>query len=211
MEKPDMKLEIDQMDIDVEVAHGLLVSIPVEEDHFKKEEEPTQDRKDTLKEMCVSSSQSSVCCRICQDVEDRGEMLSPCLCSGTLAMVHRECLEHWLTVSQAAQCEICHHPFKLESVSFFQWLCHPPTASNRKKLLQDGACFLISTVIMISLAIIICFVPVIPLILFSTVYFLIYFLYWMIIVTNYKTSFYQWMMTQEVTVWIPSAANTTSN
>lgn len=135
MEKPDVKLEIDQMGIDVEVAHGLVVSIPVEEDHFKKEEEPTQDGTDTLMELRASSDQPNACCRICQDVEDTGEMLSPCLCSGTLAMVHRECLVHWLTVSRTAHCEICHHPFKLESLSFFQWLCHPPTASDRKKLL----------------------------------------------------------------------------
>ena len=33
------------------------------------------------------------CCRIC--LEDEGEMISPCACRGTQALVHRECLDEW--------------------------------------------------------------------------------------------------------------------
>uniref|UniRef100_A0A4W6CY56 RING-CH-type domain-containing protein n=1 Tax=Lates calcarifer TaxID=8187 RepID=A0A4W6CY56_LATCA len=38
-------------------------------------------------------------CRICHEGRASGELLSPCECSGSLAMVHRACLEHWLTTS----------------------------------------------------------------------------------------------------------------
>ena len=53
-------------------------------------------------------------CRICHEGGTSGELLSPCECSGTLAMVHRACLEHWLTSSNSSHCELCHYQFSLE-------------------------------------------------------------------------------------------------
>lgn len=53
-------------------------------------------------------------CRICHEGMVSGELLSPCQCSGSLAMVHRACLEYWLTSSNSGHCELCHHQFALE-------------------------------------------------------------------------------------------------
>ena len=48
-------------------------------------------------------------CRIC--LEDEGEMVQPCNCSGTSANVHPECLMKWLVISQTTECEICHYQY----------------------------------------------------------------------------------------------------
>lgn len=47
-------------------------------------------------------------CRICY--ED-GDLISPCACTGTMAHVHKECLEKWIAVSHRSTCELCHTPF----------------------------------------------------------------------------------------------------
>ncbi|KAJ7994752.1 hypothetical protein DPEC_G00252740 [Dallia pectoralis] len=53
-------------------------------------------------------------CRICHEGGAVGELLSPCRCAGSLAMVHRTCLELWLTASSSSRCELCHHQYSLE-------------------------------------------------------------------------------------------------
>lgn len=53
-------------------------------------------------------------CRICHEGSSAGDLLSPCECAGSLAMVHRVCLEHWLTASSTSHCELCHFEFSLE-------------------------------------------------------------------------------------------------
>ena len=39
-------------------------------------------------------------------------MIKPCLCKGTTAFVHKECLLKWLDVSNSKKCEICHFEFR---------------------------------------------------------------------------------------------------
>ncbi|CAF1545176.1 unnamed protein product, partial [Rotaria sordida] len=34
-------------------------------------------------------------CRICLDTDNSNDIISPCLCSGNSAYVHRKCLNHW--------------------------------------------------------------------------------------------------------------------
>lgn len=73
--------------------------------------------KSTSLKRCLSCS--SVCleelfCRICHEDQSCGELLSPCECSGSLATVHRTCLEQWLTTSNMGHCELCRHQFALE-------------------------------------------------------------------------------------------------
>ena len=48
----------------------------------------------------------STTCRIC--LEEEGDMISPCLCKGTQKWVHRECLDHWMTVKPDLwMCDVC--------------------------------------------------------------------------------------------------------
>jgi len=56
-------------------------------------------------------------CRICHDIEGEEELLSPCECSGTLATIHRSCLEHWLSASGTSFCELCHYQFTVQRKS----------------------------------------------------------------------------------------------
>lgn len=53
-------------------------------------------------------------CRICHEGSSAGDLLSPCECAGSLAMVHRICLEHWLMSSGTSHCELCHYQYALE-------------------------------------------------------------------------------------------------
>eukprot|EP00166_Cyanidium_caldarium_P002991 ctg_287.g209 len=62
-------------------------------------------------------------CRICHDTEPN-ELLRPCDCTGTLAYVHRECLEKWLQQVTQYKCEICGKQYrcKRKTRSFFGFL-----------------------------------------------------------------------------------------
>lgn len=70
-------------------------------------------------------SSPSIECRICGggQVEDLGELISPCVCKGSLARVHTECLEKWIlarpnTNSQHEMlvCEICNSRYRVSLV-----------------------------------------------------------------------------------------------
>ncbi|KAG7258033.1 hypothetical protein CRUP_036110 [Coryphaenoides rupestris] len=76
-----------------------------------------------------------------QQGQDAGE------CSGTLAAVHRACLERWLTASNSGHCELCHFQFSLERLPkpFTEWLCTPSTRRQRRTLCGDAVCFLFIT------------------------------------------------------------------
>lgn len=53
-------------------------------------------------------------CRIC--LEKGGETY--CNCKGTMLLVHRDCLQQWLKVSNKKKCEICNAPFLFEPHEF---------------------------------------------------------------------------------------------
>lgn len=52
---------------------------------------------------------------------------------GTVAFIHRSCLETWLAESNTTSCELCHHVYKTErspkytaKESICKWFRHPP-------------------------------------------------------------------------------------
>ncbi|XP_072383997.1 uncharacterized protein [Diabrotica undecimpunctata] len=53
-------------------------------------------------------------CRICHGGESIDDLLMPCRCRGTVALVHLKCLERWLKDSQHSHCELCMHHYKIE-------------------------------------------------------------------------------------------------
>ena len=61
-------------------------------------------------------------CRICLEP---GELIQPCLCSGTAAFVHKECLEKWFTFSDNTHCEICLHEYTIVDVKRKKCRCCP--------------------------------------------------------------------------------------
>uniref|UniRef100_A0A0R3VWQ0 RING-CH-type domain-containing protein n=1 Tax=Taenia asiatica TaxID=60517 RepID=A0A0R3VWQ0_TAEAS len=59
-------------------------------------------------------------CRICYDsnestndreVEPRGRLIAPCLCTGSLKYVHQWCIQRWIELSRSRRCELCHFKF----------------------------------------------------------------------------------------------------
>ncbi|KAH0949018.1 hypothetical protein HN011_008960 [Eciton burchellii] len=45
-----------------------------------------------------------------------GPLISACKCRGTVALVHAECLERWLTESGRVRCELCGHKYATKRV-----------------------------------------------------------------------------------------------
>lgn len=43
-------------------------------------------------------------------------LIAPCKCTGTVALIHLSCLEHWLTASNTDRCEICQFMYKTTRV-----------------------------------------------------------------------------------------------
>ncbi|ODN04207.1 E3 ubiquitin-protein ligase MARCH3 [Orchesella cincta] len=46
----------------------------------------------------------------------REALIAPCRCTGSVAMVHLSCLEHWLTTSNSEKCELCHFVYKTKKM-----------------------------------------------------------------------------------------------
>eukprot|EP01036_Dinobryon_divergens_P022078 gene22078-30313_t len=47
-------------------------------------------------------------CRVCRsNSEDGRPLFTPCLCSGSIGLVHQDCLEAWLSHSKKEACELC--------------------------------------------------------------------------------------------------------
>ncbi|CAG9327579.1 unnamed protein product [Blepharisma stoltei] len=58
-------------------------------------------------------------CRICLDASNWEDMISPCLCKGSVKYVHKQCLEQWIRYSQKTPgskniCELCHTEIALK-------------------------------------------------------------------------------------------------
>eukprot|EP01122_Echinamoeba_exundans_P001330 TRINITY_DN11406_c0_g1_i1.p1 TRINITY_DN11406_c0_g1~~TRINITY_DN11406_c0_g1_i1.p1 ORF type:complete len:310 (+),score=41.59 TRINITY_DN11406_c0_g1_i1:2-931(+) len=57
-------------------------------------------------------------CRICLDDHAPDEMISPCMCSGSIKYVHRHCLDEWRTtglgLSNVTTCPVCKFKYILE-------------------------------------------------------------------------------------------------
>jgi len=74
-------------------------------------------------------------------------LISPCECTGTLGLVHRSCLEKWLSASNTTECEICkyqfnasHHPRPM-----WQWFRSQQGLDCHQGFYGDMLCLLILT------------------------------------------------------------------
>ncbi|GJQ11451.1 hypothetical protein GpartN1_g3242.t1 [Galdieria partita] len=82
----------------------------------------------TPQETEIKESLEEKFCRICHDT-DPYELIRPCDCTGTLAYVHRECLQKWLQQVSEYKCEICGK----------QYRCKKKTRSLLSFLFRRGA------------------------------------------------------------------------
>ncbi|CAH2003618.1 unnamed protein product [Acanthoscelides obtectus] len=60
-----------------------------------------------------SKSSTEFICRICHGGDSEDDLLTPCRCRGTVALVHLKCLERWLRESDHSTCELCNHRYKI--------------------------------------------------------------------------------------------------
>ena len=65
----------------------------------------------TYRSIDRSRSDPSEVCRICYSTGDLRSLIAPCDCSGTMGILHQDCLERWLEISNTTKCEICQHEF----------------------------------------------------------------------------------------------------
>ncbi|CAL4103898.1 unnamed protein product, partial [Meganyctiphanes norvegica] len=101
---------------------------------------------------CTKSTKSTTStvgaiCRICHDGDTEEKLVSPCLCAGTQGLVHKTCLERWLSTASYDNCELCHFPFHLKKKarSFFEFLCHKWEPDMKRAVAGDLLCFLVLT------------------------------------------------------------------
>jgi len=95
-----------------------------------------------------SKNYSAIFCRICHEGESAGEkLLSPCSCSGSVGLLHRSCLEKWLSTANNDTCEICHKKYSISRHPrpFRSWLFEPVVGDDQRNLVGDGICFLLLT------------------------------------------------------------------
>ncbi|KAL3269483.1 hypothetical protein HHI36_008551 [Cryptolaemus montrouzieri] len=61
----------------------------------------------------TTSMESEYICRICHGGESVDDLLTPCRCRGSVALVHLKCLERWLFESSRSYCELCQHHYEI--------------------------------------------------------------------------------------------------
>jgi len=70
-------------------------------------------------------------CRICMsDMNDEnselGKLFAPCMCKGSVGLVHRKCLDRWRTLSSNPRsyfsCDQCKYDYNLERTEYAKWL-----------------------------------------------------------------------------------------
>ena len=95
-----------------------------------------------------SKGSSGVFCRICHDGDlDGDKLISPCSCSGSVGLIHKTCIEKWLSTVNQDTCEICKQKFLVsrKSKPFTSWLMTPAVGDDQRNLLGDTVCFLLLT------------------------------------------------------------------
>merc|ERR1711874_391708 len=93
-------------------------------------------------------SDSGLFCRICHCGEGEGErLISPCHCSGSVGLVHRSCIEKWLSSVNKDTCELCQQKYRVSRHSrpFSSWLLTPAVGDDQRNLMGDTVCFLLLT------------------------------------------------------------------
>uniref|UniRef100_A0A3Q4M295 E3 ubiquitin-protein ligase MARCH3-like n=1 Tax=Neolamprologus brichardi TaxID=32507 RepID=A0A3Q4M295_NEOBR len=179
---------------------------------------------DFLSSLFVCLCSEDQFCRICHEGRASGELLSPCECSGSLASVHRSCLEQWLTASDSGHCELCHHQFVLERVPkpLTEWWCSPAMQQQRRTLCSDAACFLFITPLA-SLSGWLCVQGAMELyytngtealgLLVLTLALIIIYVFWTVVSVRYHLHLFKtWKTTdQRVRLWVPVSAQTPPN
>ncbi|XP_061779705.1 E3 ubiquitin-protein ligase MARCHF9-like [Nerophis lumbriciformis] len=81
------------------------------------------DREGKQDGLCLDSLQSlsdsglrSPQCRICFQGSEKGELLSPCRCAGSVRFTHQACLIRWISEKGSWNCELCYFKYRVRSL-----------------------------------------------------------------------------------------------
>ncbi|XP_034109190.1 uncharacterized protein LOC117571245 [Drosophila albomicans] len=93
----------------------------------------------------------SLVCRICHNADNPEQLVSPCLCKGSLSYVHVHCLERWISTSRCTICELCQFHYNTEQTlrytclqSLRLWYSR---AMSRRALQEDCQMFSLLTLV----------------------------------------------------------------
>ncbi|XP_034054181.1 E3 ubiquitin-protein ligase MARCHF9-like [Gymnodraco acuticeps] len=90
-------------------------------------------------------------CRICFQGPEKGELLSPCRCNGSVRCTHQSCLIRWISERGSWSCEICYFKFEVLAISTknpLQWQALSLTVIEKVQIAAMilGSLFLIASI-----------------------------------------------------------------
>ncbi|KAF3689733.1 E3 ubiquitin-protein ligase MARCH9 [Channa argus] len=90
-------------------------------------------------------------CRICFQGPEKGEMLSPCRCDGSVRCTHQTCLIRWISERGSWSCELCYFKYQVLAISTknpLQWQAISLTVIEKVQIAAIilGSLFLIASI-----------------------------------------------------------------
>jgi len=103
--------------------------------------------RSSLSPSACSRNSSGIFCRICHEGDGMENLVSPCQCSGSMALVHKSCIEKWLSTANNDTCELCRHKYTVarHPRPFRDWICTPAIQEDQRNLVGDIICFCLLT------------------------------------------------------------------
>ncbi|XP_073769411.1 E3 ubiquitin-protein ligase MARCHF4-like [Danio rerio] len=113
-------------------------------------EEFSRDRKDDRFSF-ISYAEGTPVCRICFQGPEKGELLSPCRCSGSVRSTHQPCLIKWISERGSWTCELCYYKYQVIAISTknpLQWQAISLTVIEKVQIAAAilGSLFLIASI-----------------------------------------------------------------
>ncbi|XP_068172021.1 E3 ubiquitin-protein ligase MARCHF9-like [Antennarius striatus] len=114
--------------------------------------EPKKEGLDTASIPSLSESgMRSPQCRICFQGPEKGELLSPCRCDGSVRCTHQACLIRWISERGSWSCELCYFKYQVLAISTknpLQWQAISLTVIERVQIAAIilGFMFLVASV-----------------------------------------------------------------
>ncbi|KAL3242022.1 hypothetical protein MRX96_021557 [Rhipicephalus microplus] len=108
---------------------------------------PPENLSENSADSKVQSCSNGDICRICFCGVSTESLLAPCKCKGSLAKVHKTCLETWLGNQAIDQCEICKYQYMTarRPKGFHEWLMNSSTREDKQNLVGDMVALLLLT------------------------------------------------------------------
>uniref|UniRef100_A0A665X9J0 RING-type E3 ubiquitin transferase n=2 Tax=Echeneis naucrates TaxID=173247 RepID=A0A665X9J0_ECHNA len=90
-------------------------------------------------------------CRICFQGPEKGELLSPCRCDGSVRCTHQSCLIRWISERGSWSCELCYFKYQVLAISTknpLQWQAISLTVIEKVQIAAIilGSLFLIASI-----------------------------------------------------------------